>query len=98
MGWKNRLADLELVRHGTPRLENRTGTRAWTAPLMTFEDDRSPHQGLEPHRCSMMTSTQLAATFPLFLTYVNCLTETRPPAASYFQQPDEQFQGFGAAG
>jgi hypothetical protein len=27
MGWKNRLADLKLVRHGTPRLDNLIGTR-----------------------------------------------------------------------
>src|SRR3712207_3349564 len=95
MGWKNRLPDPELVRHGTPRLENRTGTRAWTAPLMTTQDDRRALLGLEPRRCSIMTSTQLAATFPLLLTYVNCFAETGPSVASCFQQPDEQFQGFG---
>ena len=46
MGRENRLADLELVRHGTPRLENRTGTRAWTEPMIVPEDDRRPPSGL----------------------------------------------------
>jgi hypothetical protein len=72
MGWKNRLADLEFLRHGTPRLENLTGTRARTEPMMA--DAYWSPQGL---RAAQMLGHHVAATFPLFLTHVNSFAKIR---------------------
>jgi hypothetical protein len=98
MGWKNRLADLEFVCHGTPRLKNLTGTRARTEPLMAA-DDWSPRRRAQSRSNTRPSGHHsCGGTFPLFLTYVNSVAETGPPAAGCSQQQDEQFQGFGAAG
>lgn len=67
MGWKNRLADLEFVRHGIPRLENRTGTRAWTEPVMTIEDDRSPLSGLGAAQMLYDDQHSVGSHVPTFL-------------------------------
>jgi hypothetical protein len=82
MGWKHRLSNLELVRHGTPRLDNLTGTRAWTELTMKTGRWSKLPQGREAAQllCGK-ASIQLTATVALFLTYVNCFAESGAPAA-----------------
>lgn len=77
VGWKNRLANLELLRHETPRLE--------TSPVLVLGLNLSwPKviEALQGLTAAEMLGHHVAGTFPLFLTHVNSFAKSDLPLHS----------------